>query len=66
LFIDCRQSALDPAPHRILVNVEKPRGLIHRVAAMDFDAPRIDALHRWPAVSMRKFEEHPLLLLPTF
>ena len=52
-FIDCRQSALDPVPHRILVNVEKPRGLIHRVAAMDFDTPRIEALHRCPAVSMR-------------
>jgi hypothetical protein len=35
------------------VNFEKPRGLIHCVAAMDFDAPCMEALHRWPAVSMR-------------
>jgi hypothetical protein len=43
--IDPRQTGLQPIAHRVLVNSEQLRDLLHRVAAVDFDAPRVQPLH---------------------
>ena len=42
--VDRQEPVFQPSAHRIFVDPEQHRGLIHRVTSMDFHAPRIEAL----------------------
>src|SRR5262245_11522444 len=50
--IDSRKSGFQPVLHRAFMYCEQLRGLVHRVAAMDFDAPRVVPLQPVEPVSM--------------
>src|SRR5262245_53003228 len=43
--VDPRQTGLQPAPHRVFMDPEQLRDLLHGVAPVDLYAPRIRPLH---------------------
>jgi hypothetical protein len=43
--VDWQEPGFQPSAHRIFVDPEQHRSLIHGVTPVDFHAPRIEALH---------------------
>jgi hypothetical protein len=45
-IIDGPQAGFDPSADRVLVHTKESPDLVHGVAPVDLDAPRVQSLHR--------------------